>query len=174
MVISVKDALSYLQMDIPEAVLQRKIKAIERMIRSETNNNFQDRTVRFYAPSRGGLLIGSSPYLTSGDSVEISESANKGLYTIVGTADGQTAVDKSLYDSPSNMVTKVVYPEDVQEGVLNMLQWDFTMRAKIGIKTESLSRHSVTYYDMDAQNSLDGYPESLIGFIDPYRQTRWQ
>lgn len=175
MIVSVKDALSYLQMDIPEAVMGRKIRAIECLIRSETNNNFQDRTVRIKVPSRNGLLIGNSSYLAIGDTIEISESVNKGLYTIVDTDEERMyiKVDKTLYDSSNNMVTKVAYPEDVQEGVLNMLQWDFTMRSKTGIKTESLSRHSVTYYDMDAQNSLDGYPASLVGFLEPYRQMRW-
>lgn len=174
MVVKVEDALTYLQMDIPETVMERKIRAIERLIRSETNNNFQDRAVRIRVPSCGGVLLGSSLYLAEGDTIEISESANKGLYTIV-SADGEhIKVDKALYDSSSNVVTKVVYPEDVQEGVLNMLQWDFTMRSKVGIKTETLSRHSVTYYDMDAGNSLNGYPESLISFIEPYRQMRWQ
>lgn len=174
MVVNVKDALSYLQMDIPEAVIERKIRAIERLIRSETNNNFQDRTVRIKVPSCNGMLVGHSPYLVAGDNIEISESANKGLYTIVSGEGGRyIKVDKDLYDLPHNMVTKVVYPEDVQEGVLNMLQWDFTMRSKTGIKTESLSRHSVTYYDMDAQNSLDGYPASLVGFLEPYNQMRW-
>lgn len=125
-------------------------------------------------PSRGGILFGSSLYLADGDTVEISGSPNKGLYTIMSTAEGHIKLDKALYDAPDNTVTKVVYPEDVQEGVLNMLQWDFTMRSKIGIKTETLSRHSVTYYDMDAQNSLDGYPKSLLSFLEPYMQMRWQ
>ncbi|MCX4341328.1 MAG: hypothetical protein OSJ72_17000 [Lachnospiraceae bacterium] len=173
MVVKVEDALAYLQMDISEAVVERKIRAIESLIRSETNNNFQDRTVRFKVPSCDGMLIGNSPYLAAGDTVEISDSVNRGLYVIVSTEAGRMNVDKRLHDSASNTVTKVVYPEDVQEGVLNMLQWDFTMRGKVGIKTESLSRHSVTYYDMDDQNSLNGYPASLIGFLEPYRQMRW-
>lgn len=173
MILKVEDALAYLQMDIPENVLERKIRAIERLIRSETNNNFQDRTVRLKVPSCDGSLIGSSPYLAAGDTVEVSDSPNKGLYTIVEVDESHIKVDKTLYECLANTVTKVVYPEDVQEGVLNMLQWEFTMRSKTGIKNETLSRHSVTYYDMDAQNSLDGYPASLIGFLEPYRQMRW-
>ena len=46
------------------------------------------------------------------------------------------------------------------------------MRSKTGIKSETLSRHSVTYFDMDASNSLDGYPASIVGFLDPYYQMR--
>lgn len=174
MVVKVEEALACLQMDIPKAVVERKLRAIERLIRSETNNNFHDRAVRLKVPSCSGILLGSSPYLMEGDTVELSGSVNKGLYTVVSTAEAHIKLDKVLYDVPVNMVTKVVYPEDVQEGVLNMLQWDFTMRSKIGIKTETLSRHSVTYYDMDAENSLDGYPKSMVSFLEPYMQMRWQ
>lgn len=173
MIISVQEARDHLRMDIQESVLVRKIKAIERLIREETQNNFQNRAMRFYAASSMGLLLGSSPYLQPGDTVEINDSINEGLYTVQDIADGKTSLDKVLYDAARNMVTKVVYPEDVQEGVLNMLQWDFTMRSKTGIKTETLSRHSVTYYDMDSENSLDGYPSALVGFLEPYRQMRW-
>lgn len=173
MIVGVQDALEYLKMDIPESVIKRKIAAIERLIREETNNNFQNRKMRFYAESSGGVLLGSSIYIQAGDTVEINDSINEGLYTIVETDGRSIKVDKDLYAAHKNMVTKVVYPEDVQEGVLNMLQWDFNMRSKTGIKSETLSRHSVTYYDMDADNSLDGYPASLVGFLEPYRQMRW-
>lgn len=175
MIVSVQDVLDYIHKDdIPEGVIKRKIAAIENLIRSETNNNFQRKELRIYAASSGGKLVGKMPYfLKVGDTVEINESVNEGLYTVVGDEDGVICLDKQLYDVPRNMVTKVVYPEDVQEGVLNLLQWEFNMRSKTGIKSESLSRHSVTYYDMDTENSADGYPVALIGFLEPYRQMRW-
>lgn len=173
MIVSVQEARDYLHLDIDENTLKRKIKAIERLIREETQNNFQNRAMRFYAASSKGLLLGSSPYLQLGDTVEINDSINAGLYTVDEVIDTTLRLDKVLYDAARNMVTKVVYPENVQEGVLNMLQWDFTMRSKTGIKSETLSRHSVTYYDMDTENSLDGYPAALVGFLDPYRQMRW-
>ena len=69
MVVSVQDVLDYLQMDIKECVVRRKVKAVERLIREETQNNFQNRQMRFYAASSGGLLTGSSPYLQPGDTV---------------------------------------------------------------------------------------------------------
>ena len=173
MIVGVQDALEYLQLDIPESVMKRKIAAIERLIREETNNNFQNRKIRLYAESADGVLLGSSMYIQAGDTIEINDSVNEGLYTVMETDEKSIRVDKALYAAHKNMVTKVVYPEDVQEGVLNMLQWDFTMRSKTGIKSETLSRHSVTYYDMDADNSMDGYPASLVGFLEPYRQMRW-
>lgn len=175
MIVSVQDALDYIQKDdIPESVIKRKIAAIENLIRSETNNNFQRKELRLYAASSGGKLVCTMPFfLQAGDTIEINESINEGLYTVIGAGNGEICLDKQLYDVPWNMITKVVYPEDVQEGVLNLLQWEFNMRSKTGIKSESLSRHSVTYYDMDTENSADGYPVSLIGFLEPYRQMRW-
>ncbi len=175
MIVSVQDALDYIKMDdIPEGVIKRKIAAIENLIRSETNNNFQRKELRFFAASSEGRLICSMPFfLQPGDTVEINESVNEGLYTVTEAGYGAVALDRHLYDASRNMVTKVVYPEDVQEGVLNLLQWEFNMRSKTGIKSETLSRHSVTYYDMDNVNSADGYPVSLIGFLEPYRQMRW-
>lgn len=175
MIVSVQDVLDYIQKDdIPEGVIKRKIAAIENLIRSETNNNFQRRELRFYAASFGGKLVCTMPFfLQAGDTVEINESVNEGLYTVIEAGNGEICLDKQLYDSSRNMITKVVYPEDVQEGVLNLLKWEFNMRSKTGIKSETISRHSVTYYDMDTENSADGYPVSLIGFLEPYRQMRW-
>lgn len=175
MIVSVQDALDYIQRgDIPESVIKRKIAAIENLIRSETNNNFQRKELRLYAASSGGKLVCTMPFfLQAGDTIEINESVNEGLYTVIEAGNGEICLDKQLYDVSQNMITKVVYPEDVQEGVLNLLKWEFNMRSKTGIKSESLSRHSVTYYDMDTENSADGYPVSLIGFLEPYRQMRW-
>lgn len=128
--------------------------------------------MRFYAPSDSEGIIGSSPFLEIGDTVEINESINEGIYTVEKIEAEMIRLDRKLYAAADNMVTKVVYPEAVKEGVLNMLQWELNMRSKTGIKSETLSRHSVTYFDMDAANSLDGYPVSLMGFLEPYYKAR--
>ena len=172
MIVSVQSALEYLGQDIPEDVLKRKIKAMERLIRDETNNNFQNRAMRFKAPSRDNVICGSSPYIEVGDTIEINGSINEGVYTVTEIQENTIRVDRNLYMSSSTMITRVIYPESVQEGVLTMLKWEFEMRSKTGIKSETLSRHSVTYFDMDASNSLDGYPASIVGFLDPYYQMR--
>lgn len=173
MIVSVQGALDYIKKDIPKEDLERKIRAIESLIRDETNNNFQNRQMRMYAAVRDGVIIGSSPYYEPGDTIEINESINEGIYTVLEVTDEYIKVDRKLYPCAVNMITKVVYPESIQEGVLNMLQWEVNMRSKAGIKSESLSRHSVTYFDMDASNSLDGYPASILGFLDPYYKARW-
>ena len=68
---------------------------------------------------------------------------------------------------------KVVYPEDIQVGIINLLKYEVDMRDKVGIKSESLSRHSVTYVDYDANNQVMGYPVSLFGFLKPYMKVRF-
>lgn len=172
MIVSIQDALDFLRMDVLEKELKRKILAIESLIRDETVNNFQERRMRFYAPSKEGLIVGRSQFLEAGDTVEINESINEGIYTVEETGGGIIRLDRKLYEADRNMITKVVYPEAVKDGVLNMLQWELNMRSKTGIKSETLSRHSVTYFDMDATNSIDGYPASLLGFLNPYYKAR--
>lgn len=155
-------------------VLQRKLEAVEKLIRAYTNNNFQVRAARFKASSNGTLLAGSSPYLKVGDTVEISKTGvNDGLYVIQEITEDGITVDKDLFTVDSNLVTLVKYPADVVEGVINLLTWEVENRQKVGIKTETISRHSVTYYDQDANNQVMGYPVSLLGFLQPYIKARF-
>ena len=65
------------------------------------------------------------------------------------------------------------YPMDVKLGVVNMLNWDLANRDKVGIQSETISRHSVTYFNMDGDNSTMGYPKSLLGFLKPYMRARF-
>mgnify|MGYP003277925248 CR=1 FL=1 len=154
--------------------LKRKLDGLEKSIRSYTNNNFQNRTVRFEAKSAGNVVYGSSPFLRIGDTVQVSQSqVNDGLYTITELLDDSVRVDSELFPTPYNLVTKVEYPADVQEGVLNLMLWEVENRQKVGIKSETLSRHSVTYYDQDSNNQVMGYPVSLMGFLKPYMRARF-
>lgn len=153
-------------------VLEMELKAIEKAIRRHTNNNFQDRSVRIECSSSGGALQGASPYLKVGDTVEISRSHNEGLYVITAI-DGTIALDKPLFDEPYNMVTRVRYDEDIMAGALRMLEWKLKQSGKVGVQSESVSRHSVTYFNMDGDNSAMGYPKSLLGFLKPYKCVRF-
>ena len=83
------------------------------------------------------------------------------------------SVNRDLFPVDYNLVTKVEYPADVKEGVINLLIWDVQNRGKIGVKSETLSRHSVTYFDLDASNQVMGYPVSLLGFLTPYVKARF-
>ena len=82
-------------------------------------------------------------------------------------------LNESLTTESDVLVTKVEYPMDVQMGVVNMLSWDLSNRDKVGIQSETISRHSVTYFNMDGDNSTIGYPKSLVGFLKPYMKARF-
>jgi hypothetical protein len=155
-------------------VLSMKLQAIESLIRSYTNNNFQNRAMRIEAPIVNGVVLGHSPYFRVGDTVQISQSAvNDGLYGIAEITDSTLQLDGDLFDYPQNTITKVIYPADVQKGVVDLMIWENENRQKVGIKSETLSRHSVTYYDQDSNNQVMGYPVSLLGFLKPYVKPRF-
>lgn len=151
-----------------------KINAVEALVRAYTHNNFQNRSVRFEGKSLNNRVFGTSPFLKVGDRVEITKSqVNDGLYTVTELLDGAIRLDRELFSVDLNRVTKVEYPADVIQGVVNLLIWDQTNKKKVGIKSETLSRHSVTYYDQDVNNQVMGYPVSLLGFLSPYMKARF-
>lgn len=152
--------------------LKREVVAVEHAIRSYTNNKFHDLRKRIECASKDGVLQGVSPYFKVGDTVEVGKSNNAGLYVITATGEN-TALDVELYDEPYNLVTKVTYPADVVAGALRLLDWKFTKADKVGVQSESISRHSVSYFNMDGDNSTMGYPKSLFGFLKPYKKARF-
>ena len=155
--------------------ISRKLKAIEQTIRKYTNNKFQEKGFRVTADIVGGFFVceSTSPFAV-GDTVEVSASEqNAGLFTIVGTTDSTFSAVETTVDEDSVLVTKVKYPDDVVECALNLLEWEISNRAKVGIQSETLSRHSVTYFAQDANNQVMGYPVSLLGCLKAYRKARF-
>jgi len=67
----------------------------------------------------------------------------------------------------------IEYPADVKMGVVNLMKWELGSRDKVGIASESISRHSVTYADMTTGNTINGYPAALMGFLKPYMKARF-
>lgn len=157
-----------------DQALEAKLQALESVIRGFTNNNFQKRSFRFSCPVINGNLFYNTNLIKSGDTVQISDSAlNDGVYVVQETGADTISLDAELYDEDYVLVTKVIYPQDVKMGVVNMLKWENENRAKVGIASETLSRHSVTYFNMDGDNSLMGYPKSLLGFLQPHMKARF-
>lgn len=175
MIVSVEDLIMLPEFSGTSAnILQKKLNAIEQLIRSYTNNNFQNRFVRFQARSLADRVFGTSPFLKVGDTVQISQSkVNDGLYIITEISDTYIRLDTELFEMPLNLVTKVEYPDDVKDGVIELMKWEAKNRQKVGIKSETLSRHSVTYYDQDTSNQAMGYPVTLLGFLQPYMKARF-
>lgn len=174
MIISVDDVKKYIKTDLDDTVLEAKLQALESMVRKRTNNNFQNRSIRFRCPVMATKLYLETPFLSVGDTIQISESIySDGIHVIKAIADGFIETDRNLFDEANVLVTKIDYPMDVKMGVVNMLKWDLENRDKVGIQSETISRHSVTYFNMDGDNSSMGYPKSLLGFLKPYTKARF-
>ena len=152
--------------------IEIKLKAVEQTIRAYTNNNFQDRDYRRTADIIGGLfLVEALTPFDIGDTVQISETRlNKGLFTVASADDSTFTVEETVKDERDVLVTKVVYPADVIDCCVNLMEWEVNNRGKVGIKSETLSRHSVTYED--SASMFMGYPASLLGCLKPYRKAR--
>ena len=65
------------------------------------------------------------------------------------------------------------YPMDVKMGVVNLMKWELERRDKVGVSSESISRHSVTFFDMSEENTAMGFPVALLGFLKPYKRVRF-
>ena len=154
--------------------IEMKLKSVEQTIRAYTNNNFQDRGYRVRASIVDGVFYANSliPF-SIGDTVQVSGSQlNNGLFTISGTDDTTFTVSDDLRNEDGVLVTKIVYPADVIDCCVNLIEWEKNNRAKVGIQSETLSRHSVTYFNQDAGNQVMGYPVSLLGCLKAYRKVR--
>ena len=121
MIISVKEVKQFIQTTEPDKVLRAKLKALELLIRKHTNNNFQNRGIRFTCPVMAEKLLLTADMLKVGDTVQLSESIySNGVYVIKVIKDGFIELEKPLLDEAHVLVTKVEYPVDVVMGVVNM------------------------------------------------------
>jgi hypothetical protein len=156
-----------------DAKLTFKLKAIEQAIRKYTNNNFQNRECRKTADIVGGLFVveALNPFMV-GDIIQISNSKlNTKLYTVVSSSDSTLTVEDSIRDENGVLLTKIEYPDDVVDVALNLLEWEINNRSKVGIKSQTLSRHSVTYEDSSAM--FNGYPVGILNGVNKYRKVRF-
>ena len=173
--------------DMDDEDITEMMNALEIGIRKETNNNFQNRNVRFEASSHDRILNGTSSFIRTGDTVQISQSGvNDGLYVVTAiNADyGVIQVDKELFTVDYNLVTKVEYPADVTMGVLNLMRYikrledaSESLSDKVGVASETISRHSVSYDSGNMLNwitgDLSGFPADMLKFLDRYRKARF-
>ncbi|GFZ30734.1 hypothetical protein CSC2_12600 [Clostridium zeae] len=162
--------------------LEEKLKALEIMVRNLTNNKFLDNKIRSYKKLNfqvEGNVISGNNFLKlgfrQGDSIDIDECLlNKGIFTISEVTDTYIKVDEAILEEQgSALVTKIAYPYDLVQGVIKLIQYDLKMADKLGIKQESISRYSVTYYDVNSTESIEGYPAVLMKFLNKYKKLRW-
>lgn len=148
-----------------------RLKAIEAVIRKYTNNNFQQRGVRFEGMSSGMKVYGSPQHFKVGDTVQISGSnVNDGLYQLTDVTEAFIQVDDFLQTAEYNMVTKIQYPADVKQCAVDLFSWKQNMGGKVGIKSETISRHSVTYED--SGSLFMGYPVGILYGLNLYKKAR--
>lgn len=173
---TVAELRQYVTTDEADQALEARLQALELLIRAYTNNNFQKRPFRAVAVATAdNQLIVQNPHpFRVGDTLEITESdLNPGLVNVLAVSDGTITVKEDLYDESGVVLTKVVYPADVKLGVARMLQWQLDRGDKVGVQSETISRHDVTYFNMDGDNSSMGFPKSLLGFLRPYKKARF-
>lgn len=152
-------------------LIETKLKAIEAVIRKYTNNNFQERAARFVGWSSELKIFGSPSHMAIGDTVQISASGvNDGLYQITDIGQDFVQVDEYLNRAESNLVTKIKYPADVVQCAVDLYKWKQTMGDKVGVKSETLSRHSVTYED--SATLFMGYPVGILNGLALHKKAR--
>ena len=176
MILSVSEVKQFLETEESDQVLEAKLQALESLIRSYTNNNFMNRSFRSVAVAVADhTLITGKHSFKVGDTLQISESdlQQDMLVTIEGIDHGNLTVKEDLFDESGVVITKINYPSDVKMGCVNLLKWDLEHREKVGVQSETISRHSVTYFNMDQGNSTMGFPSSLMGFLKPYKKARF-
>ena len=176
MIISVKELMEMPEFNgQSEKTLQRKLNAIEDLVRAYTNNNFQNSNVRFVSSASGDKLMGTSAFIRKGDTIQISQSmVNDGLYVVKEVTEDSLTVNRELFDCHSNMVTKIEYPQDVIQCALDLFEWKKNFGAKIGIKSESetLSRHSESVTYEDSATLFMGYPVGILKGLSLHKKAR--
>lgn len=178
MIMTVAEFRQMVATDETDQALEIKLQGLELLIRTYTNNNFQLRAFRIAcdAVSDGNqLVIASKVPFKVCDTIQITDSAYQmnQLLTVESVNETSVTVKEDILDESEITVTKVHYPADVKIGVAYMLKWDLENRDKVGIASETISRHSVSYFNMDQGNSTVGYPTSLVGFLKPYKKARF-
>lgn len=172
MIISVEEVKRHINTSDEDSVLEAKLQALELLIRNRTNNNFQKRAFRSLGTIEGGKLYCDTYFFKEGDTVEISESRfNEGLLVVKGMEEGRIPCEGHL-DEENILVTKVEYPADVKLGVIEILDWKLKNPDKIGVQSETISRHSQTF-DRASIDKDFGVPKELVGFLHSYMKARF-
>lgn len=143
---------------------------IEDFIRQYTNNNFTVKNTTFITPVVDGKLEMVSPLFKEDDTILIYNSMyNDGVYVL---KELNGTLDITLIDEDEVKTSLVRYPQAIKLGVTKLLQYNARMDDKVGIASESISRHSVSY-QAQGSDSIGGYPSNLMSFLKPYMKARF-
>lgn len=152
--------------------------AYEQKVRAITNNKFHHPHIKNY-----NLAIVKNDVTTPdeiigykvGDRVEIvGTKYNDGLYNITDLDEHTLTLDRDMIDErvKDALVVKIDYPADIATGLKEIIKYNAKMANKVGVKSERVSRTSVTYHD-NTVNAVDGIPSSYWSFLYKYRKLRW-
>lgn len=167
--------------ELDQAIEQDDLDAFEQSVRALTNNTFQNTRVRYEnvvleAPNK---IIAKETIkgVKKGDTVEVNYSPYaSGLYVVDEIDGNEIKLSTTLAfsdDTSGIMLTLVSYPADIKKGIKGLISYDKKMAGKVGIKSETISRMSITYYDVTATENTDGYPSNLLSFLKKYQKMRW-
>ena len=164
---------SYVTTDLTDAQIVARMAAIEAAVRAYTNNHFLEINAKANAYQVAAATMIDNDVFQVGDTVEINHSVRSDGLCKVIAADGEgVLLDPVPYGEKGGFtVTLVKYPADVVMAAINMLKWSLEYGDKQGIKSETISRWSVTYFDMD-NASEGGYPRAIMTALKPYRQAQ--
>lgn len=153
-------------------LITAKLEGIEAVIRAYTNNNFQQRGIRYIGYSEGACVYGAPLHFKAGDTVQVSseKGINDGLYIVSAVYNDCLELNKELASVEFNLVTKINYPADVIQCAISLFKWDQNMGDKVGIKSETISRHSVTYED--SATLFMGYPVGILNGLKLHKKAR--
>ncbi len=153
--------------------LRDQLDALEFTIRACTRNKFHIRGKDFEGTSTGGKsLLTSSARVKVGDRVELVDEFNQPVLAFVEAISPLAVVfDKTLPEGKLKCYP-VAYPPDVVTGVAKMVAYQALRDAKLGIKSETVGRHSVSFGVDSSIEGLAGYPAELTGFLAHYRRAR--
>lgn len=172
MLCTVEEIRSYVTTELTNAQLEARMAAIEAAVRAYTNNHFLNTNAKANGSVDNGAVQVDAEVFEVGDTVEINHSLRSdGLYTVLAVAEGEITLDRVPSEKGGFTVCLVQYPRDVVMAGINMLKWSLEYGDKQGIKNETISRWSVTYYDMD-NASEGGYPRAIMTALKPYRRAQ--
>lgn len=174
MIITLEDAQK-----IDPSIKQDDLDAFEQAVRVLTNNNFQVKQIRHkidFINNKTITINSDIEGVRKDDTLEINYSKfNDGLYVIDSLNSDEISVDTEMFtETPKQAIlTLVRYPADIRIGIKKLIEYDKKMAGKIGIKSETISRMHISYYEVNASDNTDGYPKSLLSFLDKYKKMRW-
>lgn len=172
--------------EVDPTTTQDDIDGLEEMVRTITNNHFTiNITKQKHLVMAGDTIrLTSSQQFRVGDTIEVygTQGLNDGVFDIkaVDSANNTITVRMpsdfdSFIDGTYELATVVLvrYPRDVAYNVLKLMEYEYTTAGKKGLKSETISRLSVTYFDMTANESREGFPASYIEWLDKYTVVKW-